>query len=60
MGYFEGELYPECVYGSNFIDSLIRCVNRTGRRFIFICVDIAHSFRISDLGQKRNIGQNSE
>ena len=31
-----GELYPECVYGNNLTDSLIRCVNRTGRRFIFV------------------------
>lgn len=30
-----GELYPECIR-DNFTDSLIRCVERTGRSFVFI------------------------
>ncbi|MDE7353613.1 MAG: ATP-binding protein [Acetatifactor sp.] len=30
-----GELYPECVRDT-LMDSLIRCVDRTGRRFVFI------------------------
>ena len=31
-----GELYPECVYGNELTDNLIRCMDKTGRRFIFI------------------------
>ena len=31
-----GELYPECVFGNELTDNLIRCVDRTGRRFVFI------------------------
>ena len=31
-----GELYPEYAAGENLTDSLIRCVEGTGRRFIFI------------------------
>ena len=31
-----GDLYPECVYGKDLTDSLIRFVDRTGRRVIFI------------------------
>lgn len=31
-----GQLYPECVTGDDFTESLIRCVEKTNRRFIFI------------------------
>jgi len=31
-----GELYSTCVKGDSLTDSLVRCVERTGRRFVFI------------------------
>ena len=30
------ELYPECASGNNLTDNLVRCADRTGRKFIFI------------------------
>lgn len=30
------ELYPDCTVGRGFADSLVRCVEKTGRKFVFI------------------------
>ncbi len=30
------EIYPDCVGGGGFSDSLVRCVEKTGKRFMFV------------------------
>ena len=30
------ELYPDCANGRGFADSLVRCVEKTGRKFVFV------------------------